>query len=130
MGKRRREEPPRSPGRPRKSADEQRSDVIGVRVSPKEKAIIEKHADGRELSAFLRQAGMGQQQPARVPLANREISGHLSSIGNNLNQLVRLAHVGRCPDHLEAFLRRMYDLIVKWRRELLGEPNDCKNSSR
>ncbi len=109
-------------GRPRKAADEQRLDVIGVRVSRKERAIIEKNADGRELSAFLRQAGMAQQPRARVPLANREIAGHLSRYGNNLNQLVRLAHTGRFPDHLEPFLRRLYGLIVKWRRELLGEP--------
>src|SRR5881394_383862 len=101
MGKRRGQEPPRSPGRPRKSADEQRSDVIGVRVSKREKAVIESNADGRELSAFLRQAGMAQQQRGRVPLANREISGHLSRYGNNLNQLVRLAHAGRISDHLE-----------------------------
>lgn len=114
--------PPRSPGRPRKLAEEVRSEVIVLRVSMREKAIIEKNADGRELSAFLRQAGMAQQQPARVPLANREISGHLSRWGNNLNQLVRLAHTGRFPAHLEALLQRLYDLIIKWRRELLGEP--------
>lgn len=121
MGKRR-EETPRPSGRPRKSADEQRSDVIGVRVSKRERAIIEKNADGRELSAFLRQVAMAQQPRARVPLANREIAGHLSRYGNNLNQLVRLAHTGRFPDHLEPLLRRLHDLIVRWRRELLGEP--------
>ena len=109
-------------GRPRKSADEQRSEVIGVRVSKREKAVIERNADGRDLSTFLRQAGMAQQPRARVPLANREISGHLSRYGNNLNQLVRLAHAGRFPDHLEPLLRRLYDLIIKWRRELLGDP--------
>jgi len=93
-----------------------------VRVSEKERIVIEKNADGRDLSTFLRQAGMAQQQSARVPLANREISGHLSRYGNNLNQLVRLAHTGRFPEHLESLLRRLYDLMVKWRRELLGEP--------
>jgi Bacterial mobilisation protein (MobC) len=50
-----------------------------------------------------------------------EVAGHLSRYGNNLNQLVRLAHTGRFPDHLEPLLRRLHDQIIRWRRELLGE---------
>jgi hypothetical protein len=92
-----------------------------VRVSEEERTIIEKNADGRDLSTFLRQAGMAQQQPGRIPLANRETLGQLSRLGNNLNQLVRLAHAGRFPAHLEALLQRFYDLVAKWRREQLGD---------
>lgn len=108
------------PGRPSKPAEERRSGVISVRVSEKERHVIEQNADGRDLSTFLRQAGMGKQSSVRVPLANREILGHVSRYGNNLNQLVKLAHTGRIPTHLEAFLRRFYAQVVKWSRELLG----------
>lgn len=115
---------PRSPGRPRKPDALKRSVVIGVRVSEEEKAIIEENADGRDLSTFLRQAGMAQQppgQPGRIPLANREVLGQLGRLGNNLNQLVRLAHTGRFPAHLGALLQRFYDLVAKWRQEQLGD---------
>src|SRR3954463_2796552 len=125
MGKRR-EETPRPLGRPRKSTDEQRSDVIGVRVSKRERAIIEKNADGRELSAFLRQAGLAQQPRARVPLANREIAGNLSRYGNNLNQLVRRAHPGSFPDHLGPLLPRLHDLFFQWRANPERKPKSLQ----
>jgi hypothetical protein len=111
----------RQGGRPRKSDEEKRSGVIGVRVTEEERRIIERNADGQDLSSFLRQAGMGQLRRGRIPLVFREIAGQLSRIGNNLNQLVRLAHTGRFPAHLEALLQRFYAEVVKWRRQLLGD---------
>jgi mobilization protein NikA len=117
------------PGRPRKSEEEKRSEVISVRVSERERRIIEENAVGQDLSTFLRQAGMGQQQPGRIPLIDRWTAGQFSRIGNNLNQLVRLIHTGRIPEHLEALLQRMYREIVKLRRRLLGCPDDGSKSS-
>jgi hypothetical protein len=64
---------------------------------------------------------MAQRRPGRIPLANREIAGQLSRLGNNLNQLVRLAHTGRFPAHLEALLQRIFQEIVKWRRQQFGD---------
>lgn len=114
--------PPSQPGRPRKPAATKRSGVIGVRVSEEERIILERNADGQQLSAFLRQTGLGQRRPGRIPRAHREIAGQLSRIGNNLNQLVRLAHTGRFPAHLEGLLQRIFREIVKWRREVFGQP--------
>ena len=83
--------------------------------------ILERNADGQQLSAFLRQAGLGQERPGRVPRANREIAGQLSRLGNNFNQLVRLAHTGRFPAHLEGLLQRILHEIVSLRREVFGD---------
>lgn len=92
-----------------------------MRVSEEERIVLERNADGQQLSAFLRQAGMAQRRLGRIPLANREIAGQLSRLGNNLNQLVRLAHTGRFPAHLEALLQRIFQEIVKWRRQQFGD---------
>jgi len=96
--------------------------VIGVRVSEEEMAILEENSDGQDLSGFLRRAGLGEERAGKIPRANREIAGQLARIGNNVNQLVRLAHTGRFPPYLEPVLKRVFQELARYRRELLGRP--------
>lgn len=112
------------PGRPRKSPEKLRSKRIRIRVSESELAVLEEQAADLPLPRWIRERLLGEPKSSlqKVPSANREIAGQLAKLGNNLNQLVRLAHTGRCPLQLEPLLRKLYQLLAKYQRELLGGP--------
>jgi hypothetical protein len=93
-----------------------------VRLSEEEIEILERRADGQFLSTYLRQAALGKERKTMIPAANREIAGHLARIGNNLNQLVRLAHTGRYPAHFESTLRLLYEKLAEYQRQLVQGP--------
>ena len=109
----------RQPGRPRKPPSQRRSRVMRVRFSEADLDSLQQLADGQPLSTYLRQAALGRPARTRIPSANREITGHLARIGNNLNQLVRLAHTGRYPMQFESVLRQLYEKLAEVQRQLM-----------
>ncbi|MFP5288012.1 MAG: plasmid mobilization protein [Thermoanaerobaculia bacterium] len=121
---RRRGREPGKPGRPRKPAEKLRSKRIRIRVSEIELALLEEGAAGMPLPRWIRERLLGEPKSSlpAVPPANREIAGQLAKLGNNLNQLVRLAHTGRLSPALEPLLREIYRVLARYQRELLGGP--------
>ena len=92
-----------------------------VRFSEADLDSLQQLADGQPLSTYLRQAALGRPARTRIPSANREITGHLARIGNNLNQLVRLAHTGRYPMQFESVLRQLYEKLAEVQRQLMED---------
>lgn len=115
---------PAKPGRPQKAPDKLRSQRIRIRLSESELALLRERAEGKPLTTWIRERLLGEPgaPPQGIPLANRLIAGHLAKIGNNINQLVRLAHTGRFPAHFKPLLHRLYEAIAQYQRELLGGP--------
>lgn len=115
---------PGKPGRPRQSPEKLRSKRVRIRLSESELAWFKEQAAGRPLPSWIRERLLGEPRSSlqTVPSANREIAGQLARIGNNLNQLVRLAHTGRFPLHLEPVLKKLYQQLARYQRELLGGP--------
>lgn len=72
-----------------------RDKMIPVRVSEDEKKAIETKASQagyRSVSAYLRDLGQGTEIQQRLP---PEVRRQLVGIGNNLNQIARLANSGK-----------------------------------
>lgn len=115
---------PVEPGRPRKAPEKLRSKRLRIRVSESELAALVQLADGRSLPGWIRERLLGETRVPRrvIPLANREIVGQLAKIGNNFNQLVRLAHTGRRPAQLEPLLRELLQALGRYQSDLLGGP--------
>jgi hypothetical protein len=76
-----------------------RRDVIKVRVTAAERATIAASADAARLpmALFVRRRALGQAVVAPAASVDMEAVAHLGRIGNNLNQIARLAHEGRAP---------------------------------
>jgi hypothetical protein len=110
------------PGRPRKPARKRLSLWIRVRLSEEDLGTLRSRAGGQPISTYLRQAGLGRDRRSKIPAANLEIAGQLARVGNNVNQLVRLAHTGRYPVQFESVLRQLCEMLAKYQRELLGSP--------
>lgn len=115
-------------GRPQLDSQAVRNSFIRIRVSAAELATIQEKANEMHMpvSSWLRHAALSRQLPLRpVPVVNREAYAELGKIGNNINQLVRLAHQGLAPlatgplEELEALLRKI-------KLALLGANNDCQ----
>ena len=94
--------------------------MLRVRFSEDDIDTLRQRADGQQLSTYLRQAALGRERRSKIPSANREIVGQLAKVGNNLNQLVRLAHTGRYPMQFEALLRQLYEKVAEYQRQLGG----------
>ena len=115
---------PGTPGRPRKPPDKLRSQRIRIRLSESELALLKERAEGRPLPSWIRERLLEEPKGPLpvIPLANREIAGQVAKLGNNINQLVRLAHTGRFPAHFKPLLHQLYEAIARYQRELLGGP--------
>jgi len=72
-----------------------RDEFIRIRVTPEEKARIQKKADkaNRSLSDFVRAAALGKEVVALDGIG--ELAKELRYQGNNFNQLTMLARMGR-----------------------------------
>jgi hypothetical protein len=92
---------------------------LSIRFSDSEKALLKARANGIPVSAFIRQAVLGDVLPKRVargttvvkdPSALSHLLGLLgrSHLANNLNQLAKAANFGSLPvtEETEADLRQ------------------------
>ncbi len=69
---------------------------INLRIAAADKKIIEGKAGraGLRTGEFIRRAALGKVIVERVPL---DLRREIGSVGNNLNQLTRLANAGKLP---------------------------------
>lgn len=103
----------RGPGRPPKPEEERRTISHGLRLSPKEKGELERRADEASVSIneLLRRSTLGGE-PLHSDVETKAIR-ELSAVGNNLNQLTKLAHQGKLEDvdGLERTLKAVREAI-------------------
>ncbi|HLX09155.1 MAG TPA: plasmid mobilization relaxosome protein MobC [Thermoanaerobaculia bacterium] len=78
-------------------------------------------AAGFTIGAYLRRLIQGQPPTGRWPLARKAIV-ELSRVGNNLNQLVKLAHEGKpLPAEIHAAVQRVLAQVRALRNALLEQ---------
>jgi hypothetical protein len=113
---------PRRPGRPPVPVDIRLDPRLIVRLSPGDHATVRKLAKeaGLPLSIYIRQALLDCQLPTVAPAANLRVIHELNRIGNNLNQLTRLAHTGRVNRKLLPLVEDLAERIRAYHRALLG----------
>ena len=100
------------------------SRVVGARLTPTLYFDLETRAKGAGVTVgtYLRHLLRGHPPTARWPLARAAIV-QLARVGNNLNQLVKLAHSGTpLPLDLHATVLRVLGELRSLRRALQDEP--------
>ena len=94
----------------RRSYDgEKRTEYIGFKITPSERAELEKAAaaTGASLSQHTRELCLCQSAAAQIVTGNRRdpatraLINELAAVGNNLNQLSRLANTERAAPQLD-----------------------------
>ena len=93
-----------------------KTEIVSVRMSRDERSAIAERADlsGDCLSTYLRKVALGSIPRARPRRFEQKLVYQLGRIGNNLNQLTRLANsTGRLgqSQRLEAILNELLDAI-------------------
>jgi hypothetical protein len=105
-------------------AAEPLSCIVGARLTPSQHFDLEARAKaaGVTVGTYLRHLVRGQPPTGRWPLARAAIV-QLARVGNNLNQLVKLAHSG-APLSLElyAVVQQVLAEVRRVRRALQVEP--------
>ena len=93
--------------------DRQKREIFSIRLSPTERQAIENLADtaGMKLGEYIRATALNQKIPRSVPKINREIYIELGRIGNNINQIARVANVGiKRGDRLNVEMNQLSEL--------------------
>jgi hypothetical protein len=100
--------------------------ILRVRILAEEHAsAIQAAADlSLDLSTYLRHLLSKRRIPPIAPAPTLAMIQQLSRLGNNLNQLTRLAHTGRVSPRLEPLLEQIRGEIEAFRRQLLGFGDD------
>jgi transposase len=85
-------------GRPRKAAEERRTERVALYLTPAERAELERRTaltGWRDVGAYVRRAIMAQRSPrATVPQLNVQAWGELARTAANLNQVTRHLNEG------------------------------------
>lgn len=95
-----------------------KTEIVSVRMSPDELRAIRARADdcGKCLSTYMRIVALGSIPRARPRRIEEKAVYQLGKIGNNLNQLAKVANsTGRVSDarHLEEVLDGLLDAVRK-----------------
>lgn len=71
-----------------------KSERIGLRLTPADKAVIEANAKeaGHNANEYIRRAALGLEVKQRLPAELKQV---LLATSKNLNQYLKLAHMGR-----------------------------------
>ncbi len=95
----------------RMATDQRRTSLAGSKLTPAELARAHEKAMAAELtlSSLIRGLLEGFEPPRPRTLLEPGLAAQLARLGNNLNQLTRLAHEGRLPDSVS--LRARLDEI-------------------
>jgi hypothetical protein len=98
--------------------------VVGAKLTASQYFDLDARAKaaGVPIGAYLRRLILGQPPTARWPLARKAIV-ELARVGNNLNQLVKLAHGGTLlPAELHRAVENTLAAVRTLRRALFQEP--------
>lgn len=79
---------------PNKASKGKKTAVLGLRLTPEDKAIMQSKAKeaGHNTNEFVRRAALGLEIKQRLPA---ELKQALLATSKNLNQYLKLAHMGR-----------------------------------
>jgi hypothetical protein len=93
-----------------------KTEVVSVRMSPVERRAVAERADlcGQCLSTYMRKVALGGIPRARPRRIEQKTVYQLGRIGNNLNQLTRVANATGaidCSQRLEAVLNELTEAI-------------------
>ena len=79
---------------PEKRTRGNKSERIGLRLTPADRATIEAKAkeSGHNATEYIRHAALGLEVKQKLPVELKQV---VSAVSKNLNQLTRLAHMGR-----------------------------------
>ena len=80
--------------KPDKRTKGNKTAVLGLRLTPQDKALLQAKAKeaGHNTNEFIRRAALGLELKQRLPLELKQV---LLATSKNLNQYLRLAHMGR-----------------------------------
>jgi hypothetical protein len=120
-------------GGKKRSEKRQRTEQFRVRLTPEERAQFDaaSRAAGMDLAAFIRFCVIGKKGPRTRSVraspnlvAWAEWRSQLGYIGNNLNQLTRLANMGDMdrPAQLDRVLAQVSEMIEEARVVMRPEP--------
>lgn len=115
-------------GRPRLEAQTVRNVVLRLRVNAAELAAIAEKSNEMHmpLSRWLRHVALERRlTPCPVPAVNREMYAALGKIGQNINQLTKLAHQRAVP-LATGPLEELEELLRKTKSVLLGVSHDSQ----
>lgn len=115
-------------GRPRLNAQTVRNVVLRLRVNAVELAAIAEKANEMHMpvSRWLRHVALERRfTPCPVPAVNREMYAALGKIGQNINQLTKLAHQRAVP-LATGPLEELEELLRKTKSALLGVGHDSQ----
>ncbi len=102
--------------RSKEDAGERRTSFLGLHLTPSERAVLEQRAQttGLSLSEFARIVLLSDLKApapsARDPQAIRALAVEITRVGNNVNQLAKIANETRALPH-ERQLREVATLI-------------------
>jgi uncharacterized protein (DUF1778 family) len=79
---------------PDKGTKRNKTAVLGLRLTPQDKALMQAKAKeaGHNTNEFIRRAALGLEVKQRLPAELKQV---LLATSNNLNQYLKLAHMGR-----------------------------------
>jgi hypothetical protein len=100
--------------------------ILRFRVLPQDHASAIKGATALalDLPTYLRYLLLNRRLPLIAPAPTLAMLQQLARLGNNINQLTRLAHTGRVSPRLETLLEQTRDQIEAFRRQLLAIEDD------
>ncbi|HVT59506.1 MAG TPA: plasmid mobilization relaxosome protein MobC [Thermoanaerobaculia bacterium] len=113
------------PGRPALPAEWRRDHPLMLRLTSSEHDVLRRRAALARLptAVYVREAALRRRSPPRVvPLVNIRMVGQLGRLGNNLNQLTKLAHQGQTSPALLPCLSELLVELRRLRRLLIGLP--------
>ena len=102
--------------RSKEDGGERYTAFLGVHLTPSQYALVEQRAQtaGLSVSEFARIVLLSDLKapapPARDPQALRELAAQISHVGNNVNQLAKIANETRAVPH-ERHLREVAAVI-------------------
>ena len=101
--------------------EKRRTAIITARLTPGEKAVIQKQAGqaGMTVTAYLVQCGLGKKIVRVEGL--QEVLSELKAQGRNINQLATLANIGRISDFQTESLIDAYGKIYSVLENLAKE---------
>lgn len=105
--------------RPRKADPERRQHLVKVRLSDEELRYVSTAAElaGLALASFIRQAALGVKMRPRRSQEDDQLVRQLAALGNNLNQMARVANTsGKLPSRDD--LLQVLDRVTRAIRRL------------
>ena len=81
-------------GQPQRRTKGNKTAVLGLRLTPEDKALMQAKAQeaGHNTNEYIRRAALGLELKQKLPA---ELKRVLSATSKNLNQYLKLAHMGR-----------------------------------